>query len=174
MTRVQGVPIVEMGPSPLLSMCQRFFSTKIQEFHAAAVYVVIKDMSGEYIFDKATEDELRFEIGYRLNDGGVFKSEEGSLIRIALALEQQVWMKIQDDRVFDISSPDIPEREVVLKKFQPLFSVHLRPTGLYRVEITVVGFSQPISKSGTVTELANLFRLATRERCNCGRIHYSE
>lgn len=114
-------------------------------------------MSKEYIFDLA-EEELRNEIGYSLNHDDVFESEEGSLIRIALALQRRVWMKIHHEQVFEINSAEILEREVVLEKFQPLFSALLRPTGAYRMEITGAGFSEPISKTGTIMELANLFR----------------
>ena len=95
-------------------------------------------------------------IGCRLNHNGVSESEEGSLIRIALALQARVWMKIQGGQVFEINSAEIPEQQVVLEKFQPSFLEHSRE---YKMEITVVGFSQPILKSGTVIELANLFRL---------------
>lgn len=153
MKLVQGVPIVEIGPSTLLSICQRFFSTELQEFQAAAVYVVIREMSREYIIHDGMEEELRPVIGCRLNHNGVSESEEGSFIRIALALQARVWMKIQGGQVFEINSAEIPEREVVLEKFQSLFSVLSRPTGEYRMEITVTGFSQPISKTGTLLNL---------------------
>lgn len=149
--------ISEMGSSQLLGKCQFLFPINRCVLQAAQVYVAMVEIWGNDVAESRVGKQLLLEMRIRLCQSGVHQSEEGSLIRIALALQRQAWMRIQNNQVFGISSTEIPEQKVVLKRLQPLFGARLIPTGTYKLDIYTDGVSQLLSKTGTVVELASLF-----------------
>lgn len=148
--------ISEIGSPQLLGKCQFLFPTNRYGFQAAQVYVAMVEIWGNNVAESRVGNQLLLEMRIRLCQSGIHQSEEGSLIRIALALQRPAWMRIQNNQVFGISSTEIPKQKVVLKKLQPLFGACLNPTGTYKMDISTDGVSQPLSKIGTVVELASL------------------
>ena len=149
--------IFGMGSSQLLRKCQCLFPTNRYRFQAAQVYMAMVEIWGNDVAESRVGKQLLLEMRIRLCQSGIQQSEEGSLIRITLALQRPAWMRIQNNQVFRISSTESPEQKVVLEKLQPLFGACLIPTGTYKMVISTDGVSQPLSKIGTVVELASLF-----------------
>lgn len=156
--KAHGVYNVTPASPALLLECQSLYNTRRSAFSAAEVYVTMMKFSSRYTFETAEGNWLRFIMRETVCKEGVYDSNEGSLIRIALALQRKVLVRVKDSRLYDNTRSDILEQEVTLEKFEPLLSQRLTSTGLWRIDVSFPDFSYLVSKQGTLRQLSESFR----------------
>jgi hypothetical protein len=153
--------MIVLHSDDLARECQLFFSqsTCTFSFEAAQVYISMRRKRTGTSLKSYEEEDLCWHMRNRLCQSNVYESEEGCLIRIALALKRaMVLMRIQNDQILKIDSTEAPEQNVIFSAFHPMFSALLKPTGTYTIDILIPGRSAVIPKTGTIVELSRTFR----------------
>lgn len=153
--------MINLKSHDLARECQLFFSlsTGTVMFEAAQVYIAMKGKWTRTSLESYEEENLCWHMRNRLCQNDVYESEEGCLIRIALALKRgMVQMRIQNRQILEIDSTEAPEQKVIFSAFQPMISALLNPTGTYTIDVIIPGHSTVISKTGTIVELSRTFR----------------
>ena len=151
--------IISPNSPALLFECQTLYNTRGLDFSLAQVYVAMMKMSRKHTLEGPIGDWLRFMMRKCLCSTELNRGDEGPFIRVALALQRRVKVRLHKNQIYDFSRYDISISEVVLETFLPR---HARPESscsaeLWFVEFSLSDFSYSVSKEATISELASSF-----------------
>jgi hypothetical protein len=150
--------IISPNPPALLSECQTLYNSRELDFSFAQVYVAMMKMSRKHTLEGPIGDWLRFMMRKCLCSTELNRGDEGPFIRVALALQRRVKVRLHKNQIYDFSRYDISISEVVLETFLPR---HERPENSCTPELWFVEFlsdySYSVLKEAAISELACSF-----------------
>jgi hypothetical protein len=150
--------IISPNSPALLFECQTLYNTRGLDFSLAQVYVAMMKMSRKHTLEGQIGDWLRFMMRKCLCSTELNRGDEGPFIRVALALQRRVKVRLHKNQIYDFSRYDISISEVVLETFLPR---HERPENSCTPELWFVEFlsdySYSVLKEAAISELACSF-----------------
>lgn len=156
---VGGVPIISLHSLKLIHACHQFFGATGFKFEASQVYVAMIAKYKKSFLDESEEKSLCWAMRSRLCHDQVYDSEEGFLIRIALALKRRViYMKIQQQQSIGAALKEIPEQKVIFEEVQPLYGPLLKPIETYSVTVSFIDYTKTVFTDKTLGEIAKAIR----------------
>lgn len=148
--------IISPNSPAVLSECQALYNTRDLDFSVAQVYVAMMKMSRKHTLEGPIGDWLRFMMRKCLGSTELNRGDGDPFIRVALALQRRVKIRLHKNKIYDFSRYDISTSEVVLETFLPR---HAPPETSCAAELWFVVFSLS-DYSYSVSKEASIFGLS--------------